>query len=60
MAVDKSKAGAADRARVNVNEAHELSYWTGKWNVTEQQLRDAVKKVGVMTKDVAQALGKDA
>lgn len=60
MADDKSKAGAADRARVNVNEAHELNYWTGKWNVTEQQLRDAVKKVGAMTKDVAKALGKEA
>jgi Protein of unknown function (DUF3606) len=60
MADDESKAGAADRARVNVNEAHELRYWTGKWNVTEQQLRDAVKKVGVMTNDVAQALGKEA
>jgi Protein of unknown function (DUF3606) len=44
---------------VNVNEAHELRHWTGKWNVTERELRDAVKKAGVMLKDVAKALGKD-
>lgn len=50
--------GPADRARVNVHEAHEVRYWTGKWGVTEQQLRDAVARVGVMAADVARALGK--
>jgi len=58
MSDDPSKRGPADRTRVNVNEPHEVRYWTEKWGVTEQQLRDAVKRAGVMVKDVAAALGK--
>ncbi|MBN8727705.1 MAG: DUF3606 domain-containing protein [Xanthomonadales bacterium] len=58
MSDDRSLRGAQDRLRVNVNEDHEVRYWTGKWGVTEQQLRDAVKRVGPMAKDVERALGK--
>jgi Protein of unknown function (DUF3606) len=35
-----------------------VKYWTDKWKVTEQHLKDAVTKVGVMVKDVAKHLGK--
>ena len=40
--------GPADRARINVNETHEVRYWTQKFNCTAEHLRTAVAKVGVM------------
>lgn len=58
MTDDKTQRAPRDAERVNVNEDYEVRYWTQKWGVSEQQLRDAVKRVGVMSKDVAKALGK--
>lgn len=58
MADDTSKRNAQDSGRVNVNERHELAYWTKKWGVTEQELRDAVARAGPLAKDVARQLGK--
>jgi len=60
MPDDKSKTGKPDRDRINVNEPYELRDWCAKWNVTEQQLRNCVQRVGVMAKDVARCLGKPA
>lgn len=48
--------GPADRARVNVNEAHEVRYWTQRFNCTTEQLRAAVAKVGVMADAVEREL----
>lgn len=58
MADDKSNRGPADRDRVNVNEPYEVRHWTEKFGCTEQQLRAAVKAVGVMAKDVEAFLKK--
>lgn len=58
MADDLTKRGPRDRERVNVNEAHEIRYWTGRFSCTEAQLRAAVKAVGVMAKDVEAYLKK--
>lgn len=58
MADDLKNRGAQDRARINVNETHEIQYWTHALGVTEQQLRDAVRAVGVMAVDVRKHLGK--
>jgi hypothetical protein len=58
MSDDLSKRGPQDRARVNVNEPHEVRYWSEKWGVSEQQLRNAVSRVGVMATDVERALKK--
>jgi Protein of unknown function (DUF3606). len=58
MSDDKSKVGAPDRLRVNVNEKYEVEYWTNKWGVTHQQLSAAVAKVGVMADDVERELKK--
>lgn len=58
MTDDKTQRAPRDAERVNVNEDYEVRYWTRKWAVSEQQLRDTVKRVGVMSKDVARALGK--
>ena len=56
MSDDKSLRAPADAQRVNVGEDYEVRYWTDKWNVTAEQLRAAVDKVGVMAGDVEREL----
>jgi hypothetical protein len=56
MADDLKNRGPADRSRVNVNEPWELRYWTGAFGCTDEQLRAAVRKVGVMRTDVEREL----
>jgi hypothetical protein len=58
MSDDLNKRGSQDRQRVNINEEHEVRYWTGALNVTPEQLRKAVKEVGPMADDVRKWLGK--
>jgi Protein of unknown function (DUF3606) len=45
MADDLSKRGKPDQIRVNVHEDWELRERSKHWNVTPQQIKDAVKKV---------------
>lgn len=58
MADDTNNRGVQDRARINVNEDHEIRYWTRALDVTEAQLREAVAAVGVSADAVRQHLGK--
>jgi hypothetical protein len=58
MADDKSKSGAADRARVNTHEKHELAYWTKKWGITEEQLKTAASAAGPMSANIEAHLRK--
>lgn len=58
MSDDKSKAGPADRTRINVNEDYELRYWTQELGVSADELRAALKAVGPMADAVRQHLGK--
>lgn len=55
MADDTSKTGGQDRLRINVN-AYELRDWSVKFGVTPDQLKEAVKAVGVMAADVEKHL----
>ena len=59
MTDDLKDRGAQDRSRVNVNEDHEVRYWTQKWGVSKEQLTAAVQKVGVSVNAVARELGKE-
>jgi hypothetical protein len=52
MSDDKTKTNVQDRTRVNVNKDYELRYWSEKFGCTHDELRAAVKAVGVMAKDV--------
>jgi hypothetical protein len=52
MADDRSKRGAQDRTRVNVDQEYEARYWADKWHVTPEELRSAVGKVGPMVGDL--------
>jgi hypothetical protein len=58
MSDDLSKRGPQDRSRINVNEPHELRYWTQALGVTEAQLREAVMAVGPSATAVREHLGK--
>ena len=58
MADDKTKTGAADRDRINVNEDYELQYWTKALGMSADQLRAAVKAVGPTAAAVRKHLGK--
>lgn len=58
MVDDLKNRGPQDRSRVNVNEEWERKYWCREFNCTEQQLRDAVKAVGVMADNVRAHLRK--
>ena len=60
MADDLKNHGPQDRARVNLSEAHEVQYWTQKWDVTAERLTEAVRAVGSSSKAVAAHLGKGA
>ncbi|MGN2249570.1 DUF3606 domain-containing protein [Frateuria edaphi] len=56
MSDNLNNRGPADRTRVNVNEDYEARYWADKWGVSEDELRAAVARVGVMADDVERAL----
>ncbi|MDD1020717.1 DUF3606 domain-containing protein [Pseudomonas sp. TNT2022 ID1048] len=58
MPDDLTKTGKADRDKVNVNQSHELRDWSKKLGVTEDQLKKAVKEVGVYADDVKKHLKK--
>ena len=58
MADDLGNRGKQDRDRINVNEPHEVTYWTKALGCSEEQLRAAVKSAGVMAADVRAKLGK--
>ncbi|MEN5162565.1 DUF3606 domain-containing protein [Achromobacter kerstersii] len=58
MSDNLTNRGPQDRARVNVNEAHEVRYWTQQLGISEAQLREAVKVVGVSADAVKKHVGK--
>jgi uncharacterized protein DUF3606 len=57
MSNNKSTA-VAYRKRINIHDDQELHYWSHKLGVSRDELKRAVKRVGVMADDVARALGK--
>ena len=56
MADNPSERGMRDRSRINVNQPHEMSYWSKKFGVSEAELRNAVEQVGPMADKVEQQL----
>ena len=46
MADDPKQTGAPDRDRVALGQDHELSYWSDRFGVSEERLRQAVIAVG--------------
>ena len=58
MADDLSRKAPADAVRVNVNEADEVRYWCDKFGCTPTELRNAVRTVGVLSRNVDAELRK--
>jgi hypothetical protein len=52
MPDDKTNTGGQDRTRINVNEDYELRDWAKKFDVTPEQIKEAVKVVGDRAADV--------
>ena len=46
MADNTTNRGSPDRDRINMNQDHEVRYWSQKFGVSADQLGAAVKKVG--------------
>ena len=56
MPDNKRKTRPQDSGRVNVNEAHELRYWTEALGVTKERLIETVRDVGTSATAVKNAL----
>lgn len=56
MSDDLKNAGAQDRARINIHEAHEVAYWTKELGVTKERLEQLVKEAGTSAKAVREKL----
>ena len=58
MADDRTQVGPQDRTRINVNEDYELRYWSERFGVSQQKLKEAVAAVGVSASAVEAHLKK--
>ena len=56
MADNMNDTGSPDRDRIALEQEHEVRYWTGRFGVSEQQLRQAVGQVGNSVAEVERAL----
>ena len=56
MADDPKQARPQDAQRVNVNQDHELRYWSQKFGVSPEQLKRVVDRVGPMADDVERVI----
>ena len=46
MADNKRKRGAADRRKVSASEGYEVNYFATKHNITREQARNLIARVG--------------
>jgi len=60
MSDDTSKRGPQDRSRINLSEDYEVQYWSQKFGVTPERLREAVHKVGNSPEAVEKELKRAA
>jgi hypothetical protein len=58
MSDNPNLRGPRDRARIDIHQAHELRYWSEKFGVSQDELKNAVQQVGNKPEDVERSLGK--
>src|SRR3981081_1985898 len=58
MSDDKSKRGSPDNRRIDIHDPNEVRHWTRSLGVTEEQLKDAVARVGTSADKVRGSLRK--
>jgi hypothetical protein len=56
MADDLKQTGNADDTRIDVDQDHEITYWSRKLGVSRERLREAVAKAGPMVENVEREL----
>ncbi|HJY76498.1 MAG TPA: DUF3606 domain-containing protein [Burkholderiales bacterium] len=56
MADTTGEIGRQDDARINVNQDHELTYWSRKFGVSRERLREAVARAGPLVRNVEREL----
>ena len=60
MEENSSERGQRDRDRIDVNQDQNCRYWGEKLGVSLDKIKDAVRKVGPMAKDVEHHLRNSA
>ena len=60
MADDTNIRGPRDRSRINTDQEHEVRCWKKKLGVSEEQLRQAVQRVGSSAPKVREHLRQGA
>jgi hypothetical protein len=55
---DHEDRGPLNRTHINVNEGFELRYWAKDLNVSLEQVKSAVRRVGNAVADVRQELSR--
>jgi hypothetical protein len=58
MADDLKQTGRQDDQRINLDQDHELSYWSKELGVSREELRRAVEQAGPIVKNVRQHLNR--
>jgi hypothetical protein len=58
MSDDKNKRDFRDRDRINTSEAYELQYWSEKFGISQDKLKEIVQRVGPMVSDVEKQVKK--
>jgi len=56
MADNPGEIGRQYDARINVNQDHELTYWSRKLGVSRDRLREAVASAGPLVRNVEREL----
>jgi hypothetical protein len=56
MSDNLKETGKPDDSRINIEQDHELNYWSEKFGVSREELQSAVAKAGPMVKNVREHL----
>lgn len=57
MSDNKNSKDYRDRKRIDYSQRYERDYWTGKWGISDEQLKEALDETdSVMVDDVEQYL----
>lgn len=55
---DRNDRSPVDLSRINLNDDHQMRYWSKALGVTEEELKRAIKGVGPLTRAVRAFLNK--
>jgi hypothetical protein len=58
MADDLKQTGKPDDQRINVEQDHELNYWSNALGVSRDELKRAVQQAGPFVRNVRQHLNR--